>query len=144
VTDIYRPLIARGRSERHYLVVSRVAVVAFGIVLGGLAYAFSSFDQILWLAFKIAGVTFGSLLGVFLLGLLTRRPISDWANVTAMIVMAAVNLGLLVLSETKVLPFAWSWLVILGTAGTMLLAVALSYGNVSRATTASSWQRRQP
>ena len=42
------------------------------------------------------------------------------------------------------LPFAWSWLVILGTAGTMLLAVALSYGNVSRATTASSWQRRQP
>ena len=36
-----------------------------------------------------------------------------------MIAMAAVNLGLLVLSETKVLPFAWSWLVILGTVGTV-------------------------
>jgi SSS family solute:Na+ symporter len=144
VTDIYRPLMARGRSERHYLMVSRLAVIAFGIVLGVLAYAFSFFDRILWLAFKIAGVTFGSLLGVFLLGLLTRRPVSDWANVVAMVAMAALNLGLLVLSETQVLPFAWSWLVILGTAGTMLLAVALSYGNVSRATTASSWQRRQP
>jgi hypothetical protein len=43
-----------------------------------------------------------------------------------MIVMALVNLALLVLSETKVLVFAWSWLVILGTAGTMLVAVALS------------------
>jgi SSS family transporter len=144
VTDIYRPLLARGRSERHYLAVSRLAVVGFGAVLGVLAYAFSFFDQILWLAFKIAGVTFGSLLGVFLLGLLTRRPISDWANVVAMIAMAALNLGLLVLSETKVLPFAWSWLVIIGTAGTILLAVVLSYGNVRRATTASSWQRRQP
>ena len=43
-----------------------------------------------------------------------------------MIVMAMVNLVLLTLSETKVLTFAWSWLVILGTAGTMILAVALS------------------
>jgi len=144
VTDIYRPLVVRGGSERHYLMVSRIAVVAFGVVLGVLAYAFSFFDQILWLAFKIAGVTFGSLLGVFLLGLLTKRVVSDWANVVAMVTMAAVNLVLLVLSETKVLPFAWSWLVIIGTAGTMLLAVGLSYGNVSRATTASSWQRRQP
>ena len=68
VTDIYRPLLVRARSERHYLLVSRVSVVGFGLVLGVLAYAFSAFDQILWLAFKIAGVTFGSLLGVFLLG----------------------------------------------------------------------------
>ena len=126
VTDIYRPLIVRGRSERHYLYVSRAAVIAFGIVLGTLAYAFSFFDKILWLAFKIAGVTFGSLLGVFLLGLLTRRAVSDWANVIAMVAMAAVNLVLLVLSETNVLPFAWSWLVILGTLGTMLLAVGLT------------------
>ena len=126
VTDIYRPLLVRGRSERHYLLVSRVAVVVFGLVLGLLAYGFSFFDRILWLAFKIAGVTFGSLLGVFLLGLLTRRPVSDAANVVAMVAMAAVNLGLLILSETKVLPFAWSWLVILGTLGTMALALALS------------------
>jgi SSS family transporter len=126
VTDIYRPLLVRGRSERHYLMVSRVSVAVFGAVLGVLAYAFSAFDGILWLAFKIAGVTFGSLLGVFLLGLLTRRPIADAANVIAMVVMALVNLVLLVLSETGALRFAWSWLVIVGTAGTMLLAVVMS------------------
>jgi SSS family transporter len=126
VTDIYRPLLVPGRSERHYLLVSRLAVVVFGLVLGVIAYAFSTFNQILWLAFKIAGVTFGSLLGVFLLGLVTTRPVKDWANVTAMIVMAAVNLTLLVLSETGVLGFAWSWLVIIGTAGTMVLALVLT------------------
>jgi SSS family solute:Na+ symporter len=126
VTDIYRPLLVRRGSERHYLLISRVSVVGFGLILGVLAYAFSTFDQILWLAFKIAGVTFGSLLGVFLLGLATRRPVRDWANVAAMVVMAVVNLVLLVLSETGVLAFAWSWLVIVGTIGTILLALALS------------------
>jgi solute:Na+ symporter, SSS family len=126
VTDVYRPLLVRGRDETHYLKVSRIAVVVFGAALGLIAYAFSFFDKILWLAFKIAGVTFGSLLGVFLLGLLSRRRIDDGANVTAMLVMAAVNLTLLVLSELKILTFAWSWLVILGTVGTMGLALLLT------------------
>ncbi|TMA59040.1 MAG: hypothetical protein E6J75_03980 [Deltaproteobacteria bacterium] len=126
VTDIYRPLLVRGRAERHYLLVSRVSVVAFGLVLGAIAHFFSAFDKILWLAFKIAGVTFGSLLGVFLLGLLSRRRVADGANVLAMVLMALVNLALLVLSEKKILEFAWSWLVVLGTAGTMALALAFS------------------
>ena len=126
VTDIYRPLLVRNRPERHYLLVSRVAVVVFGLILGAIAHFFSAFDRILWLAFKIAGVTFGSLLGVFLLGLLSRRRVADGANAIAMLVMAVVNLVLLVLSETHVLDFAWSWLVILGTAGTIALALVLS------------------
>jgi len=125
VADIYRPLLAPGRSERHYVFVSRLAVVAFGLVLAVLAFAFSYFDRILWLAFKIAGVTFGSLLGVFLLGLLTRLS-ADRANVAAMVVMAAVNLVLLTLAETGAIGLGWSWLVILGTAGTMGLAAVLA------------------
>jgi hypothetical protein len=36
-----------------------------------------------------------------------------------------------VLSETKVLTFAWSWLVILGTAGT--IGVALALGTIAGA-----------
>lgn len=125
VTDIYRPLLVRGRGERHYLWVSRAAVVAFGIVLALLAWGFSFFDRFLWLAFKIAGVTFGSLLGVFLLGLVTRAG-ADRANAVAMVAMAVVNLLLLVLSETGRIGLGWSWLVILGTAGTMALAALLA------------------
>ena len=82
-------------------------------------------DRILWLAFKIAGVTFGSLLGVFLLGLVTRVR-ANRANVAAMVVMAAVNLVLLTLAEMRVIALGWSWLVIVGTAGTMLLAWLLA------------------
>ena len=125
VADIYRPLLVRGRRDAHYLRVSRGAVVAFGLVLALLAWGFSHFDRILWLAFKIAGVTSGSLLGVFLLGLVTR-VVANRANVVAMVAMASVNLVLLVLAETGRIPLGWSWLVILGTAGTMVLAWLLA------------------
>jgi hypothetical protein len=79
----------------------------------------------IWLAFKIAGVTFGSLLGVFLLGLVTRVR-ANRANVAAMVAMAAVNLVLLTLAEMRVIALGWSWLVIVGTGGTMLLAWLLA------------------
>ena len=123
VTDLYRPLLVRDRDEEHYLIVARITVVVVGLVLGAIAYAFSFVDRILWLAFKIGGVTFGPLLGVFLLGLLSRRPVRDGVNVLAMIGMATVNLVLLALSETGWLPLAWSWLVILGTVGTIAASV---------------------
>jgi SSS family solute:Na+ symporter len=125
VTDIYRPLLVRDRSERHYVRVSRGAVIGFGLILAVLAYGFSFFDRFLWLAFKIAGVTFGSLLGVFLLGLVTRVR-ANRANVVAMTFMALLNLALLVMAETGVMPFGWSWLVILGTVGTMGLSALLA------------------
>ncbi len=120
VTDVYRPFVeARGRrpTEAGLLRLSRGCVAVFGVVLALLAYGFSFFQNILWLAFKIGGVTFGSLLGVFLLGLLTGRR-ADRTNVAAMVLSAGINLTLLILSETKVLPLAWSWLVIWGTLTT--------------------------
>jgi solute:Na+ symporter, SSS family len=120
VTDIYRPLIRRDAEDRHYLWVSRICVGLFALILAGIAYAFSFFENILWLAFKIGGVTFGSLLGVFLLGLLTKRR-ANLANVIAMVAMAAINATLLFLSETKVLAIGWTWLVIIGTLGTFAL-----------------------
>lgn len=123
VTDIYRPRLAPGRSEQHYLLVSRLSVLAFGLALALLAWGFSFFERILWLAFQIAGVTFGSLLGVFLLALLSERRLADRGNALAMVAMAGTNLALLVLIRTQVIALHWSWLVILGTAGTVLLAL---------------------
>jgi len=114
VTDIYRPVIFPGGTEHHYLSISRIGVVVFGIILAFLAYCFSHLDKFLWLAFKIGGVTYGSLLGVFLLGLLTKRRCNR-INVVAMTLSALGMLTLLILSETGILPLGWTWLVLLGT-----------------------------
>src|SRR2546428_1687171 len=47
VTDIYRPLLVPGKTERHYVSVSRAAVIVFGLILAALAYGFSFFDPFL-------------------------------------------------------------------------------------------------
>jgi SSS family solute:Na+ symporter len=126
VNDLYRPLAAgAGATQEHLMKVSRVCVAVFAVALGGIAYFFSFFDKMLWLAFKIGGVTYGSMLGVFLLGLATKRK-GDKAVVLAMGVMAAVNAALLLLSENGVIPLGWSWLVIIGTAGTFGLGWVLA------------------
>lgn len=114
VTDIYRPVLVQSAPERHYLFTSRVCVVTFGILLAFIAYFFSHFEKILWLAFKIGGVTYGSLLGVFLLGLLTRRRCNR-INVAAMTFSALAMLVLLILSEKHIVPLGWTWLLLLGT-----------------------------
>lgn len=128
VTDLYRPFVeSRGRrpTDGDVLRLSRWGVAVFGVLLAALAYGFSFYRNILWLAFKIGGVTFGSLLGVFLLGLLTRRRSDGW-NAVAMVASAIVNLILLFLSEMKIVPVGWSWLVVLGTVVTFGLAGLLS------------------
>jgi solute:Na+ symporter, SSS family len=114
VTDIYRPVLCPSGTERHYLFVSRLGVVVFGLILAFVAYFFSHFDKFLWLAFKIGGVTYGSLLGVFLLGLLTTRR-GNRVNVVAMTLAALIMLALLILSEKGILPLGWTWLLLLGT-----------------------------
>jgi SSS family solute:Na+ symporter len=124
VTDIYKPW-RPGLPDGAYLRISRWCVGGFGAILALLAYGFSFFDKILWLAFKIGGVTFGSLLGVFLLGLLTKRR-SNRANVASMIASAALMLILLLLSEKGILPIGWSWLVVWGTFLTFAGAIVLA------------------
>jgi len=119
VTDIYRPVIFKTGTERHYLLISRICVVIFGISLALIAYFFSYFEKFLWLAFKIGGVTYGSLLGVFLLGLLTKTR-GNRVNVAAMTLSALGMLVLLILSETQIVPLGWTWLLLLGTFSTFM------------------------
>lgn len=120
VTDLYRPVLYPHGHERHYIIVSRLGVLIFGLLLALIAAACSHGEKFLWLAFKIGGVTYGSLLGVFLLGLLTKRQ-GDRANAVAMFLAALAMLLLLVLSEKKIIPLGWTWLLLLGTLITFSL-----------------------
>ena len=124
ITDIYRPLIRKGASEKHYLLVSRASVVCFGLILAGIAVACAPVENILWFAFKILSVTGGPMLGAFLLGLLTKRK-SNLANIPAMLISAAVCLVLLLLIKYEKIDLGWTWLIVIGTVLTFGLSYAL-------------------
>jgi Na+/proline symporter len=125
VSDIYRTIIRKGASEKHYLLVSRAAIIIFGLILALIALACAPIKNILWFAFEIFSVTGGATLGVFLLGILTKTK-ANIANVVAMIVSTIAMTSLLLLKKYEKIDLAWSWLIVLGTITTMLLSVLLS------------------
>lgn len=131
VTDIYRPLIRRGASERHYLFVSRAAVIGFGLVLAGIAAICTPVVNILWFAFQILSVTGGPMLGAFLLGLLTQRKV-NLINIPAMLFSSVICVVLLLLIQLKILNLGWSWLIVIGTGITFFLSYLVSFVMVKR------------
>jgi Na+/proline symporter len=126
ITDIYRPLIRRGASEKHYLFVSRAAVIGFGLVLAGIALGCAPVKNILWFAFQILSITGGPMLGAFLLGLLTKRKVNV-ANIPSMLFSTAVCIVLLVLIKKGVIMLGWSWLIVIGTGITFSISYLMSF-----------------
>lgn len=113
MNDFYLPATGNRRGDAHYLGVSRALTLGFGILQIGIAAAavrLSSrvVDEVL----GIASFTNGIILGVFLLGTLTRAgpgpACAGIAGGTA--VMLAVRLG------TQV---SWQWYVLIGSAATV-------------------------
>ena len=125
VTDIYRSLINRLADEKHYLFISRVGVIGFGVILGVIAYLCSPVENILWFAFQIVSLTGGSTLGVFLLGVLTKSR-GNISNIIAMIFSSIAMTTLLLLSNYGIINLAWSWLIVIGTEVTFFTGLLLS------------------
>lgn len=106
VNDLYRPLLARGRSDRHYVGAARTSVAAFGLVLGGFALLCAwwqprSNENLLTFVLGVMGFAYAGLLGVFLTALFTRRG-SAASAIAALVTGFACVLALQ--------PFAVTWI----------------------------------
>jgi SSS family solute:Na+ symporter len=124
IMDFYKPLAMRRglqRPESHFLKAARAATLAWGAVLFGIGYLARAWGSVLEAGLSIASIIYGSLLGVFLLGVLTRRVGENAAiagMVTGLATMAAVRLC------TSI---AWTWYVVIGTFVTFAVGYAASY-----------------
>ncbi len=125
VMDIYRPLIRKKASEKHYLFISRTGVIGFGFILAIIALACQPVKNILWFAFEIISLTGGSTLGVFLFGILTKRK-NNIGNAASMIISTLTVTIILILSHQGLINLAWSWLIVLGTVITFTLCLISS------------------
>lgn len=126
VVDFYRPFFRPRADQQHYLRVSRAMTLVWGGALVGIAVAAAHLDQsALELALTIASVPYGSMLGVFLLGVLTRR-----ANERGTLVGALAGLFVLLLvvagNASGKIAIAWTWYVAIGTLVTFVTGWAAS------------------
>lgn len=108
-------------SEKHQVFLSRVATVVWGVVLFGLAIVARSGGKVLEIGLSIASVAYGSLLGVFLLGVLTRKA-SERGAMVGMLCGFVLNIYLW--QFTRV-PF--TWYVALGSVTTFVIGYGASY-----------------
>ena len=120
--DWYRGVFRPHATERQTLRAARFFTVGFAallIVVGSAAAWYSVMDptiRILPIALGIFGYTYGSLLGVFLLGMLTRRRGRDSGNIAAMFAGFAAVIALELLGHFDlILPIAFPWRVTIGT-----------------------------
>jgi len=124
--DFYAPLSGR-QEPTHLLWVGRWLTLVWTAVLVGGAIAFRNQNTpVVQLALSIASITYGGLLGTYLLGGFwprARQRDVIMAIVVSVLVMTPVVLGV----PWRWLPgLAWPWYVPLGTAVTMLVGVASS------------------
>jgi solute:Na+ symporter, SSS family len=106
--DFYLPYVKRRDPNRSPVYAARAATVVFGILMVGVATSAAnavlqdSKLTIIPLALQSFGYAYGSLLAVFLLGMLTKRRGRDGANVIAMLLGIA---SVLVFCKTKLPAF---------------------------------------
>jgi solute:Na+ symporter, SSS family len=105
-------------SEQRRVYLSRMATVGWGVVLFALALVARRGGRVLEAGLSIASVAYGSLLGVFMLGVLTRRATEEGAMVG---MLFGFLLNVYLWRYTRV-PF--TWYVALGSVATF----AVGYG----------------
>jgi Na+/proline symporter len=87
--DWYIPYVARGRSEAHHVAAARWFTALFAVLMiviaGAFAYAKVHLPdlRIIPVVLGVAGFIVGPMLGVFLVGMFTKRRGSDVGNVIA-------------------------------------------------------------
>jgi len=127
--DLYQPIFGKGNSDEKDLNVSRLLTIFWGIVLTVVAFLFIRVLQsVVEIALGISSITYGGLLGTFLLGVLFRKT----NQTSALWGFSAGILGMILL---VIVPFIfgikpivhWTWYVLIGASVTIIVGNFVNY-----------------
>ncbi|MCL4510769.1 MAG: sodium:solute symporter [Bacteroidetes bacterium] len=118
LVDLYKPYFGKGNSDEKDLKMSKLFSIFWTIILAGTAFIFlRSNESVIEIALSIASVTYGGLLGTFLLGVLFKKP----QQTDAIIGFTA---GLLILVYIFFFtPIAWTWYTLIGSLTTIVVGL---------------------
>lgn len=120
IMDFVKPLSKRVRSDSEWLTLAKRSTVVWGAILFGIALIAQGVQSVLQAGLSIASVVYGALLGVFLLGVLTKR-VGESAAIAGMV--ASLGTMIYVKAGTSI---AWTWYVVIGTGVTISVGLAAS------------------
>ena len=118
VMDFLRPL-RPNHTEGDYLKFARYATVIWAVVLFSVGLVARHWGSVMEAGLSIASVLYGALLGVFLLGVLTKRP-GQWSAIIGM----AAGFGVTLALHSRV---AYTWYLLLGSSATFAVGYLASF-----------------
>jgi SSS family transporter len=141
--DFYKPFICPKASDEHYLRLSRWMTVAWGVVLILVAILARQWGSVLEVGLTIASVSYGALLGIFLMGVLTKGAnerggmIGMTVSLTVMLLIqffprwapawnTFVGSGWLAIAPQHIIKVGWPWYTLIGTSITFGLGMFFS------------------
>jgi SSS family solute:Na+ symporter len=126
MSDLYQPVV-RGRTDRHYLRVSRILTVVAGIAQIAVALMLSGTARAaVDMALSVSSLINGPILGVFLLGSFRRG--GSAAALSGMVAGLAA-----VLCVRFVTPIAWPWYTVIGSLTTFAIGTLVALAERRRA-----------
>ena len=121
IMDFLKPMSKTYRTEAQYLRLAKWSTVGWGVILFLIGLVAKKVDSVLEAGLSIASIVYGALLGVFMLGILTKR-------VGERAAMCGMTVGLLLMFYVKFgTHIAWTWYVLIGSLATFATGYLSSY-----------------
>jgi solute:Na+ symporter, SSS family len=136
IIDFYRRHFVKEASDAHYVRVSKIATVLWGLFACVVAMQAVGQGSLIEVVNRYGSFVYGSLLGVFILAILTRRATARGAFIGVIAGMAAV------LSVAILLPWIeFLWHNLIGAVVVVAVGMAVSYTQPAPTTPGSNPQR---
>ncbi len=115
--DLYKPFFAREDNDRRDLIISRIITVVWAVILTLVAFLFIPVQHsVVEIALGIASITYGGLLGTFLLGRFSnniKQPAAIAGFTSGILVMVLIILIPKLLGIPAIVH--WTWFVAIGS-----------------------------
>ena len=124
IIDFYRRHFVKEASDRHYLTVSKLATIVWGLFACVVAVYSADQGSLIEVVNRYGSFFYGSLLGVFILAILTKRATARgafWGMIAGMTVVLTVAFS----PRTSSIAFLWHNLI--GAVVVVVVGMAISY-----------------
>jgi Na+/proline symporter len=121
IIDFYRRHFVTQADDRHYLFVSKIATLGWGLFACVVAMYSANQGSLVEVVNRYGSFFYGSLLGVFILAILTRRATARgafWGLIAGMV-------AVLIVAETTPISFLWHNLI--GAVVVVFVGMGISY-----------------
>jgi Na+/proline symporter len=137
IIDFYRRHFVTDATDRHYLRVSKLATIGWGLFASVVAMYAANQGSLIEVVNRYGSFFYGSLLGVFILAIMTKRATAAgafWGLIAGMVVV-------LIVAFTTPIAFLWHNLV--GAVVVVVVGMAISLLQTRRATGAPAGAERE-